>query len=160
MGEFEGDPSRIIGVRRPPLSPEGIARRMRWNNPFNHPTSLYRRDLALEVGNYAGLRYMQDYELFGRMAAAGARMENLEEVLVLFRADEGAYRRRRARAIHACERTLQMSLRDHGIVSTPMMYRNLVLRSGVRLLPAAGVRAVLRRLLVTAPPEDGRSRDS
>ena len=50
---------------------------MRLNNPINNPTVVFRRQLALDVGGYADLRYMQDYDLFARMLAGGARAENL-----------------------------------------------------------------------------------
>ena len=54
--------------------------------PDQPPDRVYRRALALEVGGYPAMRFMQDYDLFARMLAGGARMTNLDEPLVLFRA--------------------------------------------------------------------------
>ena len=83
MLEYQGTPEHVVGVRRNPRTHEQIASRMRLNNPINNPTVVFRRQLALDAGGYADLRYMQDYDLFARMLAAGARAENLDEPLVL-----------------------------------------------------------------------------
>ena len=84
-------------IREAPLDHESIARKMRTNNPINHPTAMYRRSAALDCGGYPDLRLMQDYVLFARMLASGARMTNLSEPLVLFRAGDGLHQRRSGR---------------------------------------------------------------
>lgn len=144
MAEFEDDPGQVRRVRSTPRTHEQIARRMRVNNPINHPTAFFRRGKALEVGGYPPMRYMQDYDLFARMLAAGARMENLSDVLVLFRADSALITRRRANAVGSLERQLQRNLRSYGIVSRAQAARNLVVRSLFRRLPPVAMRAVYR----------------
>ena len=67
MWEFDNDPSQPTRLRANPADHDAIARRMRFNNPVNHPTAVYRRSLALEVGGYPSMRFMQDYDLFARM---------------------------------------------------------------------------------------------
>ena len=71
MLEFDGDPINVTARRDAPLDHASIARRMRSNNPINHPTAMYRRTLAVECGGYPDLRLMQDYVLFARMLALG-----------------------------------------------------------------------------------------
>ena len=141
MAEFSADESRPTGVRGAPISHEAIARRMRWNSPINHPTSMYRRDLALEVGGYSDLRYMQDYDLFARMLASGARMHNMPDVLVLFRASPALFRRRSSREAIRCEFELQRNLRRYGLFGPVRQHVNLGLRLTFRFLPPA----ILRR---------------
>ena len=142
MTEFAGSPEHVLGVRSTPLTHEAILARARINNPVNHPTSMFRRDLAISVGGYADLRYMQDYDLFARMLAAGARAANLAEPLVLFNAGAGMLGRRSGRHMLRWEWVLQRRLRDAGMVSAPLMVRNLAVRSAFRLMP--------RRLVATA----------
>lgn len=162
MWEFEGDPANIVGVRRMPADGAAIRRRMRSNNPINHPTALYRRDLALAAGGYGAMRYMQDYDLFARMSVRGARMTNLSEPLVLFRAGEGVISRRRwSPAMAEAERTLQANLRRYGVVGRPRAWFNYGWRSAFRRLPP-GLVGVLHRRWLSRPavaPSGARETD-
>lgn len=147
MWEFEEDPATPLRVRANPLDHDAIVRRMRFNNPINHPTVIYRRALALEAGGYPTMRFMQDYDLFARLMVAGARMSNLAEPLVLFRSGDSMRRRRSARGYLALELELQRRLRTYGVIGPIRMARNLVVRCTFRLLPQRAIRHAYARLL-------------
>ena len=147
MWEFDEDPDRPVRLRVNPLDHEAIARRMRFNNPINHPTVVYRRGLALEVGGYPTMRFMQDYDLFARLLAGGARMTNLEEPLVLFRAGDTMRKRRSARGYLGLELELQRRLRSYGVIGPVTMARNLAVRWTFRLLPQRLIRTTYSRFL-------------
>lgn len=148
MWEFEGDPANVVGVRRMPPDDASIRRRLRSNNPINHPTAMYRRDLALAAGGYGTMRYLQDYDLFARMSVNGARMTNLAEPLVLFRAGDGVITRRRwSPEMADAERTLQANLRRYGVVGRSRAVFNHAWRTAYRRLPAGLVGVVHRRWL-------------
>jgi glycosyltransferase involved in cell wall biosynthesis len=154
MLEFEGSPDHVVGVRRTPRTHDEIAARMRLNNPVNNPTVVFRRRLALDVGGYADLRYMQDYDLFARLLAAGARAENLDEPLVLFNAGDSMLSRRGGWRMLPHEWAIQRRLRETGTIGTALLVRNLVVRGAFRLLPARALKvayAVLFRRTATAP---------
>lgn len=155
MLEFDSDSGVIAGVRRRPTSHESIALLMRFNNPINHPTAFFRRDLARAVGGYPPMRYMQDYVLFARMLRAGGKMTNLDAVLVLFRAGAGVIKRRRAPGLARLEWELQRELRSLGVTGNMRRMRNLVARTAYRHLPTTVVGWIHRRALVAAdgPPE-------
>ena len=162
MLEFDTDPDLPVALRANPTDHPAIARRMRFNNPINHPSATYRRQLALQVGGYADLRYMQDYDLFARMLVAGARMLNLPEALVLFRADDEMRRRRKARDLLRLEWRLQRRLRSYGLVNVPRLVANLTLRAAFRMLPQPLLRAVYRTLLsrpLRRPPAESKADD-
>lgn len=155
MLEFEGSPDHVVGVRTNPRTHDRIAARMRLNNPINNPTVVFRTQLARDVGGYADLPYMQDYDLFARMLVAGARMENLDEPLVLFNAGEGMLNRRGGWRMVPHELTVQRRLRDNGTIGTALFVRNLVLRSAFRIMPAGLLKrayAVLFRREPAPPP--------
>lgn len=154
MWEFDEDPGRPSRLRVNPLTHDAIARRMRFNNPINHPTVVYRRGLALEVGGYPTMRFMQDYDLFARLLAGGAQMTNLEEPLVRFRAGDSMRQRRSARGYLALELELQRRLRSYGVIGPGRMVRNLAVRSAFRLLPQRAIRQAYARLLSTPVPAD------
>ena len=155
MLEFEGSPENVIGVRRNPRTHEQITKRMRLNNPINNPTVVFRRQLALDAGGYADLRYMQDYDLFARMLAAGARAENLDEPLVLFNAGDGMIARRGGWRMLPHEWAVQSRLRDTGTIGNVLLARNMLVRGAFRLIPAGllkRVYAVLFRRTHDEPP--------
>jgi len=152
MSEFRDAEDNIVSLRTPPLTHAAIARRMRWNNPMNHPTTLYRTDRARRAGGYGDLRYMQDYDLFARMLSQGARFANLAEPLVLFRAGDAVFRRRRSPEMRRCEWQLQRNLQEYGVISPVRRYVNVAARQGARSLPAP-VMARLHRTLFSRRPQ-------
>lgn len=135
MLEFEGSPENVIGLRTAPRTHEQILRRLRVNNPVNNPTVVFRRALALEVGGYADLRYMQDYDLFGRLLAGGARAENLGEPLVLFNAGDAMISRRGGWRMVRADLDVQRRLRDTGAFGNVVLARNMVGRAAFRVIP-------------------------
>jgi glycosyltransferase involved in cell wall biosynthesis len=149
MFEFTEDPSQSSVIRRMPERHSKIARTMKMNSPINHPTSFYRRELALAVGGYSDLRFMQDYDLFARMLAGGARFANDPKPLVGFRADQGMYSRRTSREMTRCEWRLQHNLRDYGVVGPGRMWTNLALRLTFRRLPDRALKLAYRALFHT-----------
>jgi hypothetical protein len=142
--EFEVDePASGAGaglVRVPPLSAEEIDRAARFRSPFNHPSVVYRRSAVAAVGGYEDLPLMEDYWLFARMLANGARACNVPEPLVLYRVGAGAYARRGGSQLLRSELELQRRLHGIGFTTTLQEIRNSVLRGGYRLVPE-----VLRR---------------
>jgi glycosyltransferase involved in cell wall biosynthesis len=150
MLEFDHALVTPSGLRRRPLAHAAIARLMRFNNPINHPTSFYRRELALEAGGYPPMRYMQDYVLFARMHRAGASMVNTDEVLVHFRAGDGVIARRRAPGLVRLEWELQRELRRLRLIGRVRAVWNLVVRVAYRRMPRTLTRLVHRLALVPA----------
>jgi glycosyltransferase involved in cell wall biosynthesis len=146
MAEFDSDEENVTAVRLSPLAHRDIARRMRMNNPINHPASMFRRQAALDAGGYSEMRYMQDYDLFARMLADGARFANIAIPLVKFRADSRMYNRRKSREMNRSEWCLQHNLRRSGVISTPRMWANLALRLVFRRLPRPLLKAAYSAL--------------
>lgn len=146
MLEFGEDDQTVLGTRRMPTTHSEIVRRLRISNAFNHPTVLFSRSLALSVGGYRPLSHLEDYDLFARMWAGGAKMHNLPEPLLRFRADDAMFRRRRQRGIHCAEFQLQRNLHDYGLISFPRMLSNFAARTAFRLLPTRLMRRAYRIL--------------
>lgn len=145
--EFEDDPATPGRRRVPPTDPDDIRRYARIHDPFNHPTVVYRRSAVQAAGGYGDLPLMEDYWLFSRMLAAGARPRNVAEPLVFYRVGSGAYQRRGGRDQLRSELALQRRLREAGFISTGQYVRNVIVRGGYRLLPWR-LRRTLYRLIV------------
>jgi len=156
--EFGADTADIVGRRIPPSAPADIARYSRLHDPFNHPTVVYRRSAVIAAGGYGDLPLMEDYWLFVRMIATGARMVNVAEPLVYYRVGDGAYERRGGRDLLRSELRLQREMRREGFISGPQYWRNVMVRGGYRLVPTAIRRPVYRRIVATYGARRNRSR--
>jgi glycosyltransferase involved in cell wall biosynthesis len=91
---------RRRGTRHPlPRSRDELERFYAAGEPlsFTHPTMLYRRDLALELGGYRSeYEPAEDVDLFARMLATGAPILIQPEVLMQYRIRPGSISGRNA----------------------------------------------------------------
>jgi GT2 family glycosyltransferase len=147
LWEFGSSVDDVVGRRTPPLDPDEIRRVIRFRDPFNHPTVVYRKSAVLAAGGYSDLALLEDYLLFTRMVEGGAVPANLPDPLVHYRVGEGAYARRGGSALLRSELALQRRFRDLGITTRWEYLRNVVVRGGYRLVPEGVRKVAYRRLL-------------
>lgn len=145
--EFDDEDAPGI-VRVPPITTAEVDRASRFVSPFNHPSVVYRASVVGRAGGYEHLPLMEDYWLFVRMLASGARACNLPEPLVLYRVGAGAYARRGGLRLLRSELRLQRLMYRSGWTSWVQLARNVVVRGGYRLVPEALRRVAYRRLIV------------
>jgi GT2 family glycosyltransferase len=145
--EFGDSVDDVVGRRTPPTDPDEIRRVIRFRDPFNHPTVVYRRSAVLAAGGYTDMALLEDYLLFTRMVEGGAAPANLAEPLVYYRVGAGAYARRGGTALLRSELRLQRRFRELGITSRTEYLRNVVVRGGYRLVPEGVRKVAYRRLL-------------
>jgi len=146
--EFSGDIDTVVGRRVPPVDPATIAAYARLHDPFNHPTVIYRRSAVQAAGGYGDLPLMEDYGLFARMLANGARARNVAEPLVYYRVGEVAYKRRGGRELLRSELRLQREFLAQGFVTRTQYLRNVTVRGGYRLVPWWVRRAAYRTIVL------------
>lgn len=96
IAEFEDSPDKIMSARVVPTKHQDIVNFSRRRNPFNHPTVMYKKSEVLKVGGYGDYRRNQDLDLFVRMLQNGCIAKNLEQPLVLFRANRENLKRRKS----------------------------------------------------------------
>jgi glycosyltransferase involved in cell wall biosynthesis len=154
--EFVTDIDDIVGQRTPPTDPGQIQRYARMHDPFNHPTVVYRREAVLAAGGYGDLPLMEDYALFARMLAGGARAVNVAEPLVYYRVGAKAFKRRGGGELLRSELRLQRDFRRRGFTSPAEYARNVVVRGGYRLIPWWFRRALYRPLVALYSRRPGR----
>jgi GT2 family glycosyltransferase len=145
--EFGSSVDEIVGRRTPPTDPEEIRRVIRFRDPFNHPTVVYRRSAVQAAGGYTDMALMEDYLLFARMVDAGARPANLAEPLVCYRVGAGAYARRGGRDLLRSELAVQRRFRELGITTRRQYVRNVAVRGGYRLVPESLRKLAYRALI-------------
>ena len=145
--EFGESIDDVVGTRTPPTDPDEIRRVIRFRDPFNHPTVVYRRSAVLAAGGYTDMALLEDYLLFTRMVEGGAAPANLPQPLVYYRVGAGAYARRGGTALLRSELRLQRRFRELGITSRAEYLRNVTVRGGYRLVPEGVRKVAYRRLL-------------
>jgi GT2 family glycosyltransferase len=145
--EFGRSIEDVVGTRTPPVDPAEIRRVIRFRDPFNHPTVVYRRSAVLAAGGYTDMALLEDYLLFTRMVEGGAVPANLAEPLVYYRVGAGAYARRGGSELLRSEIRLQRRFRQLGITSRTEFLRNVAVRGGYRLVPEGVRKVAYRRLL-------------
>ncbi|UVY82429.1 glycosyltransferase [Brachybacterium sp. NBEC-018] len=122
-------------LRTRPLEHEQIVGYLGRHSPFHHPTIVLRRSVALAVGGYRDLPLLEDYWLWERMMLGGARMGNVEEVVVDYRVDEHLFERRGGWTLFTSDLRLQRTLLLDRVIGPRAFLTNIVLRGGYRLAP-------------------------
>ncbi|AWX13213.1 amylovoran biosynthesis protein AmsE [Mergibacter septicus] len=104
-------------------------------NPFNHMTVVIHKDTIINCGGYQHHLYMEDYNLWLRVIAAGYKCTNLSDVLVNVRAGNAMLSRRRGLEYIKSEfqlAKLKYSLKLQSLYLTSFYF---LLRMIPRLLP-------------------------
>ena len=94
IGEFENDPEHIIAIRDVPEKQKEIMKRMRRRSAFNHPAVMFRKSEVIRCGGYGTLRRKQDHVLFSHMLHSGCEAYNIQDVVLLFRANKSSVSRK------------------------------------------------------------------
>lgn len=85
IDEFDSETGESISVKKTPVSHEEIMKFAKRRNPFNNPGIAFSRELAQKIGAYREMKRCEDYDFVVRMLIAGARGENIPEILVRYR---------------------------------------------------------------------------
>lgn len=96
IDEFYDNPDEIVSSRIVPTKHKDILKFSKRRNPFNHPSVMYKKSDVIEQGGYGDFRRNQDLDLFVRMLNNGCFAENINQSLVLFRADKDNLKRRKS----------------------------------------------------------------
>lgn len=96
IDEFYDDPNNIVSSRIVPSDYKSICKFIKRRSPFNHPTVMFRKSEVIRCGGYGKMRRKQDFDLFSRMINMNCYALNIDESLLLFRSNEGNYKRRKS----------------------------------------------------------------
>jgi glycosyltransferase involved in cell wall biosynthesis len=134
--EYDEIPGAKLATRNVPYYHDDILKRAKKSNPFNAMTVMFRRDKAIEAGGFRYHPGFEDYDLWTRMMANGARCANHADVLVYARTGISMYKRRRGIDYIRWEWQMQKNLKILGINNSFEFFCNVILRTPIRLLPA------------------------
>ncbi|KQB87263.1 glycosyltransferase [Corynebacterium lowii] len=154
LAEFERSPEEVTAIRRLPEQHHEIARYAKMNSPINNPSVMMRAAALHTAGGYRHVHFMEDYDLYARALATGARFHNLPEPLTYFRVSDAQFARRTGSEMFAAERQMQRHLVSYGLISKPRSWFNLAARTTYRLLPQDLLRRAYARLFHRKPKKD------
>lgn len=133
--EFSIDSDHPDSVTELPCEHEAIVAYAKKRNPFRHMTVMFKKSAVLDSGNYMDFLWFEDYDLWVRMLQKGYTAANLPEFLVAVRAGEDMFARRGGWRYLQQDLRFQKWLYDSGFIDHLQYYKNVVIRSCVRILP-------------------------
>lgn len=145
----ECDPATlaVTGRRLVPCEAAEIRRFLRRRNPFNHMTVCFRRAFIRGIGGYPDIPLKEDYALWAKAIAGGARVANLPQVLVRARAGSELVARRGGLRYARSELALQAYLYRHGVKSAVASLLVGAARAALFASPLAVRQFVYQRML-------------
>lgn len=136
--EFSRDKEQIESIRKLPLEHEKLLRFMKWRNPFNHMTVMFRKQEVERVGSYQSFYLLEDYYLWNRMANNGAHFANIGESLLWARGGYEMLQRRGGWKYVVSEYHLLNFMRRSGRINIFEFCLSLAAKSIVRLIGKRG----------------------
>lgn len=147
IDEFSHDPQQLDSIRKLPETHAALQRFFQSRSPMNHVSVMFRRSVVLEAGGYQSFYLLEDYWLWGRMLHRGARFYNIPAVLVHVRGGQAMTARRGGWKYAKSEIRLQREFLRMKLISPVIYYKNILVRSVVRLMPNKLRTFIYQRLL-------------
>jgi len=149
--EFYDSPDNIVSYRQVPENNKEIVKFSKTRNPFNHPTVMYKKSKVLAAGGYKNNPGSEDYLLFGTMLSLGFEAANFSEALLLYRANEDNFARRKSWMYTKAHINSVYSLWKLGHSSVIDLMKICVIRLGVFLAPTRLLKKFSNQFLRTKP---------
>jgi GT2 family glycosyltransferase len=147
IDEFEHDFHFPVRVRQVPCEHDQIVRFCLRRNPFNHMTVCFKKAIVLGIGGYPDIAFMEDYALWIKIIASGARVCNVSDVLVHVRIGNGMIRRRGGYGYIISEWRLQGLMHSLGLKTIIRMLVDGFMRSIIFISPV-GLRGFVYQVIL------------
>lgn len=135
ISEFEDDPNKIIAYRKVPERNKDLQKYFRSKSPLNHVTVMFKKSKIIEAGGYQHFYLLEDYWLWARLIKNGAKLYNVQDVLVNVRGGTVMAARRSGFKYAKSEISLQRKMLSMNLINYYEFCRNVCVRFTVRLLP-------------------------
>ena len=149
VAEFDNSCSNIKFLRQVPLKHADILQFARYRQPVNNVSLVFKKSAYLSTGGYSNLRYFEDFDLIYRALGAGLKFGNSEKVVALVRFDPT--RRKFSLGYLKEEVFVLKKAWQLGILRQSDFFVGIVLRIGLRLMPAPIIRFFYRSVLRVRP---------
>jgi len=141
------DAGEKCGVRQTPENPEAIRRYLKFRNPMNHVTVIFKKASVLESGGYQHVPGFEDYDLWTRMLLQGKSFQNLPEILVEVRTNPDMYGRRGGMAYFKRNAAFRSKQYKRKVINFAEYLVSLGIAFGVAVQPTGLRRLVYQKIL-------------
>jgi len=152
MEEFDKVPGDLKRFKVNPEEHDDLIKAIKLRNPFNHPSTMMRKEALLNAGNYNGdILLFEDYSLFLKMWKVGVKFYNIQEVLLDFRVGDGLETIKRRSGIHYLEkeRLFLKYAKSIGAFTSWDVLKYKLLKFPVRVMPPKLVLLIYNTFLRT-----------
>ena len=132
--EFSDCKEEIEAIRELPQEDKQLKIFMKWRNPFNHMTVMFRKKDILAVGGYQPFYLLEDYYLWNRLANANYYFANIGESLLWARGGYTMLERRGGWKYVVSESKLLKFMYRSGRINIVELGANLMMKSIIRLI--------------------------
>ena len=132
--EFSDCKEEIEAIRELPQEDKQLKLFMKWRNPFNHMTVMFRKKDILAVGGYQPFYLLEDYYLWNRLANANYYFANIGESLLWARGGYTMLERRGGWKYVVSESKLLKFMYRSGRINIVEFGANLMMKSIIRLI--------------------------
>ena len=132
--EFSDCKEEIEAIRELPQEDKQLKIFMKWRNPFNHMTVMFRKKDLLAVGGYQPFYLLEDYYLWNRLANANYYFANIGESLLWARGGYTMLERRGGWKYVVSESKLLKFMYRSGRINIVEFGANLMMKSIIRLI--------------------------
>lgn len=94
VANFDNNIDNIMCYHILPENNSDIYEFAKKRNPCIHSSIMMKKSKVLEVGNYSGNLYFEDYDLWIKMLRKGYQFYNIQDVLIYMRTEESFFKRR------------------------------------------------------------------
>lgn len=146
LAEFSESVDKVESYRKA-MTKELITKKYWLRNPFNHPSVMFCKSAVLSAGGYIHMPFFEDWYLWIRMIAQGARCDNINEPLVYFRSDSRQLNRRRGLTYLKHEIHFVRTLKRQKYISSIQLFIRVTISIVFRLLPIRVFKFITKVLL-------------
>ena len=132
--EFSDCKEEIEAIRELPQEDKQLKIFMKWRNPFNHMTVMFRKKDILAVGGYQPFYLLEDYYLWNRLANANYYFANIGESLLWARGGYTMLERRGGWKYVVSESKFLKFMYRSGRINIVEFGANLMMKSIIRLI--------------------------
>lgn len=134
--EFDTTPDNIISKRIMPLEHNEIYEFAKFRNPMNNVSIMFKKSLAIKIGNYKIDYGFEDYEFIVRYLFNGYKVENIPDILVNVRSGQWMMNRRQGlEYFFKYEYVCMKAFLDMGFINYWEFLRNIFLKFPLRVMP-------------------------
>ncbi|MBE7018665.1 MAG: glycosyltransferase [Ruminococcaceae bacterium] len=152
IAEFEETPDRIIRYRMVPEYQKDILHKLKFSNPVNHVTTVFRKEHVLNAGSYPDHPGFEDYHLWTKLLSEGYVFHNLPDTCCFVRADAHMLKRRDGWTYFKNTVKMEKLLRKKKLISPWQYLVNITVRFGGTVLLPHGLRKKLFSKLMRKQP--------